>query len=92
MTASINAETKLATDLKLANEKGIQLEVDAPARQWLCDHGYNQEMGARPVDRLIKERIAQPIANSLLTGSIASGSTVKIHIDAMDHITLEKVA
>lgn len=55
-------------------EKGFKLSVSNEAKQWLVKHGYNQQMGARPMARLIQERVKQPLAEELLFGENA-----KIH-------------
>ncbi len=59
-------------------EKGVTIEVDAAARAWLAQHGYDPAMGARPMARLITEQIKKPLANELLFGKLAHGGTAKI--------------
>ncbi|AFT70258.1 ATP-dependent Clp protease ATP-binding subunit ClpA [Alloalcanivorax dieselolei B5] len=53
------------------DEKGVVLEVEADARTWLADHGYDKDMGARPMARLIQEQIKKPLAEKLLFGELA---------------------
>ncbi|MCC2615402.1 ATP-dependent Clp protease ATP-binding subunit ClpA [Aestuariibacter halophilus] len=58
--------------------KGVSLEVSEPARQWLAKQGYDKAMGARPMARLIQEKVKKELANELLFGSLVDGGTVKI--------------
>ncbi|MFM2322132.1 MAG: hypothetical protein RLZZ225_285 [Pseudomonadota bacterium] len=54
-------------------KKHVTLNVDKPARAWLAKHGYDRNMGARPMMRLIQEKIKKPIADELLFGRLAHG-------------------
>lgn len=60
-----------ALDAKL-REKNITLGVDDAARNWLAKNGYDYKMGARPMERLIQERIKKPLANELLFGKLSN--------------------
>lgn len=60
--------------------KGVQLEVDDTAREWLGEHGYDVRMGARPMARLIQETIKRPLAEELLFGKLAHGGRVLVEI------------
>lgn len=62
-------------------EKKVHMVVDATARQWLAEHGYDEKMGARPMTRVIQERIKKPLAEELLFGRLADGGTVRISVD-----------
>ena len=57
------------------------LEVDEAARRWLAKEGYDERMGARPMQRLIQEKVKKPLAEDLLFGDLVNGGTV--------HVTLE---
>ena len=59
-------------------EKKVSMVVDASARAWLAEHGYDEKMGARPMARVIQERIKKPLAEELLFGRLADGGVVKI--------------
>jgi ATP-dependent Clp protease ATP-binding subunit ClpA len=72
--------------------KGVTFEVEASAREWLIEHGYDKAMGARPMARLIQENIKKPLAEELLFGKLANGGHVilkakdgKLHFDNQDH-------
>ena len=56
----------------------VVIEIDSAARQWLARNGYEPSMGARPMARLIQDKIKKPLANELLFGELTQGGTVKI--------------
>ncbi len=58
--------------------RGVSLEVSEDARHWLAVKGYDREMGARPMGRVIQEQMKKPLANELLFGSLVDGGTVKV--------------
>jgi ATP-dependent Clp protease ATP-binding subunit ClpA len=60
--------------------KGVRLLVDDPARVWLAARGYDPQMGARPMARLIQEQIKKPLANELLFGSLTKGGLVRVSV------------
>ena len=64
-------ETQLA-------EKKVDLYVEQGARKWLAEHGYDEKMGARPMDRLIQESIKKPLAEALLFGELVHGGKVTV--------------
>jgi len=61
-------------------EKGVQLDANEDARHWLAEHGYDPQMGARPMGRLIQERIKAPLAEELLFGRLAGGGRVIVTV------------
>ena len=60
-------------------DKQVALQFDNSARQWLARHGHDVTMGARPMARLIRERINQALAEELLFGELASGGSVRVY-------------
>ena len=63
------------------DEKKVHLEVDDAARDWLAEHGYDEKMGARPMARLIQEKIKKPLAEAVLFGDLAkSGGEVLVSL------------
>ncbi len=60
-------------------DKHVALQFDSSARQWLARHGHDVTMGARPMARLIRERINQALAEELLFGELASGGSVRVY-------------
>jgi ATP-dependent Clp protease ATP-binding subunit ClpA len=59
-------------------ERQVNIELSAEAADWLADKGYDQQMGARPLARVIQEKIKKPLAEELLFGKLAKGGTVRI--------------
>jgi ATP-dependent Clp protease ATP-binding subunit ClpA len=64
----------------LLDVKNVRLEVDAQTCDWLAVHGYDKTMGARPMARLIEDKIKKPLAEELLFGKIADGGFVRLTI------------
>ncbi|MGB1883598.1 MAG: AAA family ATPase, partial [Gammaproteobacteria bacterium] len=64
--------------------KKVSIEIDDEARTWLAEHGYDPIMGARPMSRLIQEKIKKPLAEELLFGRLANGGQVLITVDNED--------
>lgn len=62
-------------------EKQVEIEIDASARQWLAENGYDETMGARPMARLIKERLKKPLADELLFGRLTAGGRVVVRME-----------
>jgi ATP-dependent Clp protease ATP-binding subunit ClpA len=59
-------------------DKGVSLVVEPEAKVWLAERGYDPQMGARPMARVIQEHIKRPLAEELLFGRLAHGGTVRI--------------
>jgi ATP-dependent Clp protease ATP-binding subunit ClpA len=59
-------------------EKQVTLDVDADARRWLADRGFDPQMGARPMARVIQEHVKRALADELLFGKLAEGGKVKL--------------
>ena len=67
------------------DEKKVFLDVDHDARLWLAENGYDAKMGARPMDRLIQEKIKKPLAEEVLFGSLADkGGTAFVTVEDND--------
>jgi ATP-dependent Clp protease ATP-binding subunit ClpA len=62
-------------------EKHVTLTLAPEARLWLAENGCDPKMGARPMARLIQEKIKKPLANDLLFGKLAHGGHVRIYIE-----------
>ncbi len=70
-------------EAKLA-DKQVTLSLDSEARVWLAENGCDTKMGARPMSRLIQEKIKKPLANELLFGELTKGGHVTIKLDNND--------
>ena len=67
-------------------EKNVTLEVDSIARMWLAEHGHDPSMGARPMSRLIRDRVNNALADELLFGKLHNGGTVQVSVKDEDLI------
>jgi len=67
---------------KLLEGRKIDIEIDDAARKWLGDAGYDPVYGARPLKRVIQKSLQDPLAEMILRGEIADGSTVEVSADA----------
>ncbi|MBM4206093.1 MAG: ATP-dependent Clp protease ATP-binding subunit ClpA, partial [Gammaproteobacteria bacterium] len=89
MFGSLSRETiltvvdKFLTELQAQlDEKKVMLEVDDEAREWLAREGYDEKMGARPMQRLIQEKIKKELAEEVLFGKLArNGGTVHVAVE-----------
>jgi len=61
-------------------EKHVSLNVDADARRWLAEHGFDPQMGARPMARTIQDNVKRPLADELLFGKLADGGRVYLGV------------
>jgi ATP-dependent Clp protease ATP-binding subunit ClpA len=61
-------------------EKRVSLDVDADARRWLAEHGFDPHMGARPMARVIQDKVKRALADELLFGKLADGGTVRLSV------------
>ncbi len=81
MTTIESVVNKLLMELEVQlEERKIKLKVDAKAKHWLAIHGYDEKMGARPMARLIQEKIKKPLADEMLFGVLAQGGIAKIDV------------
>ena len=62
-------------------DKGVTLDVEDSAREWLAEHGFDAKMGARPMARIIQEHIKKPLAEELLFGRLAKGGNLVIRAE-----------
>ena len=62
------------------HEKHVTLTATPTARDWLAQHGFDPLMGARPMGRIIQEKIKRPLADELLFGSLIGGGRVTIDV------------
>lgn len=64
----------------LLQEKHVSLSATPTARDWLALHGFDPLMGARPMARLIQDKIKRPLADELLFGKLVDGGRVGIDV------------
>jgi ATP-dependent Clp protease ATP-binding subunit ClpB len=63
---------------KLLEDRKITLALDAKAREWLAEKGYDPAYGARPLKRTIQKSVQDPLAELILSGRIKDGEKVKV--------------
>ncbi len=74
----------LQLELQLA-DRDVHITLEPDARKWLTDRGYDKLYGARPMGRLMQEKVKQPLAEELLFGKLVHGGevTVRLKDDAL---------
>ncbi len=77
--AILNVVDKFLVELEqILLTKKVEMDVDADARQWLADTGFDPKMGARPIQRIIDEQIKKRLSNEILFGELKKGGIVHI--------------
>ncbi len=71
-------------------EKKIDLEFTDKAKEWLGQKGYDPVFGARPLKRVIKTEVLNPLAKHLIAQDFAAEDTVKVDV-ANDRLTMKKL-
>jgi len=66
------------------DEKRVVLDISDEVRTWLAEHGYDEKMGARPMARLIQEKLKKPLAEMVLFGTLAGGGNVTVAVKNND--------
>ena len=62
-------------------DKRVQINLDKTAVDWLADRGYDSKMGARPLARLIDNKIKSPLSRKVLFGDLADGGIVTFSLE-----------
>ncbi len=75
-------------ELKLA-EKEVELEVQQDAKDWFARKGFDPQMGARPLGRLIDEKLKRPLSKEILFGELEKGGKVVVKVGDADAIDFE---
>src|SRR5205814_9415137 len=71
-------------------DRDVTIELSDEATKWLIKHGYDEQMGARPMARLIQENIKKTLADEVLFGKLKSGGHVRV-IAVTDESGAEKL-
>ena len=69
----------LQLEMQLA-DRNVHIKFDDASKAWLTERGYDKLYGARPMGRLIQEKIKQPLAEELLFGKLVNGGEVSVHL------------
>ncbi|HIQ40684.1 MAG TPA: ATP-dependent Clp protease ATP-binding subunit ClpA, partial [Sulfurivirga caldicuralii] len=81
----------LQLEAQLAGKK-VRLNVTPQAHQWLCEQGYDRQLGARPMERLVREKIKQPLAELILFGELKDGGQLEIDVEKGQLVLRPRVA
>lgn len=65
-------------------DRQVTLEVSPAAVDWLAKRGFDPKYGARPMGRLIHEKIKQPLANEMLFGTLTKGGRAVVDLSGED--------
>ncbi|MBV7408797.1 ATP-dependent chaperone ClpB [Maritimibacter sp. DP1N21-5] len=71
-------DIQMAGLAKRLAKRNITLSLDAEARKWLADQGYDPVYGARPLKRVIQKALQDPLAEAILSGDVLDGSVVPV--------------
>ncbi|MCX6260097.1 MAG: hypothetical protein NTY95_04565, partial [Bacteroidia bacterium] len=66
---------------KTLENNNLKLEVSESAIDWLAEHGYDPQSGARPVKRLIQKEIINELSKEIISGKILKESTVNVDVE-----------
>ncbi len=61
-------------------DKNVTIDLDNAARKWIAKHGHDPAMGARPMARLIQEKVKKPLADELLFGKLVHGGQIQVSV------------
>jgi ATP-dependent Clp protease ATP-binding subunit ClpA len=65
---------------ELSSKKNVNIVLSNPAREWLIERGFDRNMGARPLARVIQENVKKPLAKEMLFGKLKNGGAVTVHV------------
>src|SRR6201999_2271131 len=74
-------------DVQLANlrkrlaQRSMKLVISDEAEKLLAEEGYDPQFGARPLKRVIQQRIENPLAQQILSGEFGEGDSIQIAVD-----------
>ena len=82
---------ELAKLMKRLVEKGMTMQIDQKAKDFLIDKGYNPDFGARPLRRALSQYVEDPLAENLLTGAFATGDAIAVtREEGKEHLSFNK--
>ncbi|MDF1751954.1 MAG: ATP-dependent Clp protease ATP-binding subunit [Verrucomicrobiales bacterium] len=81
-------DLEVRTFLKRLGEKGIKLDLDESAKQYIIEEGYDPNYGARPMRRAVERHLEDPLAEMLLRGDVEKGQIVNVtHAEGEKELT-----
>lgn len=66
---------------KLASSQNVELHITEGAETWLATNGYDRNMGARPLSRLIADKIKKPLSKEMLFGNLKNGGNATVDVN-----------
>lgn len=72
-------------------EHRIILTATPEALNLFAEQGYDAEMGARPLRRVIQQRVEDKLSDALLSGAFVDGDSIQVDIDADNEVVLKRV-
>jgi len=79
---------KVAERLK---DHNLVLTASAEALSSLAEQGYDAEFGARPLRRVIQQKVEDPLSDKMLSGEFVDGDSVEVNINDDGEVALEKL-
>jgi len=70
-------------------DRNITIELTPDANKWLSARGYDEQMGARPLARVIQESVKKPLADEVLFGRLVKGGHVRVRVDANNDLAFD---
>jgi ATP-dependent Clp protease ATP-binding subunit ClpA len=61
-------------------DKNVRVSVRADAKTWISVNGFDPNMGARPLERLLRDQVKKPIAREILFGQLTKGGKVSVRV------------
>ena len=71
------------------NNLGYKIELTEKAKDFVSDKGYDQQYGARPLNRAIQKYLEDPVAEEILKGEVANGDTILVDYVEGDELVLK---
>jgi len=71
------------------SDRDVDVELTDDAREWLAEEGYDEVLGARPLERTIQENLKRPMADEILFGKLEHGGTVDVDVDEDGELTFD---
>lgn len=84
-------EINLKKEIRKMADKGIHVEIDRYAKEYIAMRGYQPEYGGRPVKRAINDYIINPLTNAIIDGKISKDAPVRVSVE-LDKIIFSNVS
>jgi ATP-dependent Clp protease ATP-binding subunit ClpC len=75
-------DLEVAKVVERVRRRNLRIVLDAPAKDFLVDKGYDPQYGARPMRRAVEKHLEDPLAEELLRGTLADGEEIQVTVEA----------